>query len=316
MNAAKRLIKKLPGVRRIVGERNRLREEVETLLGQQEFPPGHYYSSIPDPGEVKGISHRTGNRDVAAIPGIDLDWEGQESTLRELATYYNDLPFGETEADRGIHRYYFANGYYSYADGILFFTLLRHLQPKRLIEVGSGFSSCLTLDVNELFLDGSLQCTFIEPYPERLKQNLRPEDSKHVQIIEDKVQNIDPMIFGQLEKNDILFIDSSHVGKAGGDVNFLFFEILPKLKPGVWIHIHDVFYPFEYPETWILSGRSWNEAYMVRCLLMNSNAFQIRLWGDALAAQRTDLLASLMPRCMKNTGASLWIEKTDSCPDC
>jgi hypothetical protein len=303
----KRFVSQLPGVRGLVSQRDLLKKEVARWKAGQEFYPGHFHSPIPDHADVVGISRRSGNRDVSAIPGIDLDWGVQETLFRELVRFYDELPFGETEAQKGAHRYYFENGFYSYADGILFYGLLRHLRPARIIEVGSGFSSCLALDVNELFLDGSVQCTFIEPNPQRLKQNLRPQDFDRVNIVEQNVQTVDLSVFSHLERNDILFIDSSHVAKAGSDVNFLLFEVLPTLKTGVWIHIHDVFFPFEYPEEWLRGGRSWNEAYMVRCLLTHSSAFRIRLWGDALCAQRRDLVQSLMPLCFRNTGAGIWV---------
>ncbi|TWU27184.1 hypothetical protein Pla52o_10480 [Novipirellula galeiformis] len=307
--ALKTIFKALPGVRRIVADRDRLREDVLSLKAGQEFPPGHYYSAIPDANEAKGIGERSGNRAVCEIAGVDLNWDSQESLFLELAQFYSELPFSEAQSDREPHRYWLDNGIYCYADGVLMYTLLRHLQPARLIEIGSGFSSCLALDVNDLFLDGRMRCTFVEPYPDRLLRNLRSGDAQRVNIVQDKVQNVDPDLFEQLQPNDILFIDSSHVGKAGSDVNFLFFDILPRLKPGVWIHVHDVFYPFEYPEEWILGGRSWNEAYMLHCLLMDNSKYQIRMWGDALGAQKRHLLEKFMPLCLKNTGAGIWLEK-------
>lgn len=308
----KSLIRKLPGIRGLVAERDRLQAEVSRWEAGQSFPPGHYYSPVPDYDEVRGISQQTGNRDTTQVVGIDLGWDRQQELFRSLAKFYPSLPFGNTQETRGEHRYYYENGFYSYTDGIILSCLLQHLRPKRLIEVGSGFSSCMTLDTNDLFLDRQLDCTFIEPYPERLKENLRAGDDQQVTIIEDKVQNVGSDVFAVLEPNDILFIDSSHVGKAASDVNYLFFEILPTIAPGVWVHIHDVFYPFEYPEEWILSGRSWNEAYMIRCLLMFNHRFQIRMWGDALCAQHPQLVESLMPGCMKNTGAGIWLQRTDS----
>lgn len=307
----RKIIKSLPGIRSVVADRNRIAAELNTWRAGQTYPPGHFYSPIPDKTEVRGISLRSGDRSRQTIPGVDLQWENQEDLFRQLARFYGDIPFGETELTRTSHRYYFENGFYSYTDGILLYALLRHLKPRRMIEVGSGFSSCLTLDVNELFLENQLKCTFIEPYPDRLKKNLRPGDQERIAIIEDKVQNTGVELFAELLANDILFIDSSHVGKAGSDVNFLLFEVLPRLNPGVWVHVHDVFYPFEYPEEWIMAGRSWNEAYMVRCLLMQNSAFAIRLWGDALCAQRQAMVESLMPACLKNTGAGIWLQRTD-----
>lgn len=187
--------------------------------------------------------------------------------------------------------------------------MLRYLKPKNLIEVGSGFSSSLILDVNEQFLGNSINCTFIEPYPERLIKNLRSDDHSRIRIIKEKVQQQSLELFETLDAGDILLIDPSHVSKTGSDVNFLVFEVLPRLKSGVWIHFHDIFYPFEYLEEWVKKGRSWNEAYLLRAFLMFNQDFKIKLWGNALAAQYPELVEEFVPLCVKNSGASLWIQK-------
>jgi hypothetical protein len=302
-------------IRRLKNLRHRLhahehwRAEADRWRASQEFPPGHYYSPIPSRDEVLAFSKKTNDRSCTEVAGVDLQWENQRQLFRAISQFYNNLPFGDTVEKRKSHRYYYENGFYSYTDGIVLSCLLQHLRPKRLIEVGSGFSSCLTLDTNELFLDNSLECTFIEPFPSRLKENIRENDIENVSIFETKVQDIEFDVFRKLERNDILFIDSSHVAKAGSDVNYLFFEVLPRLNSGVWIHIHDVFYPFEYPEEWILGGRSWNEAYLTRALLTFSESFRIRLWGDAMCARYPEFINSLMPKCLKNTGAGIWLEK-------
>ena len=115
--------------------------------------------------------------------------------------------------------------------------LLRAWRPSRIIEVGSGYSTLLIADVARRFLDGTTRITAIEPYP-------RPFLAKiGVELIEARVQDVPPAVFDVLERGDVLFIDSSHVAKTCSDVNHLFFEILPRLKPGVRIHVHDVFLP-------------------------------------------------------------------------
>ena len=126
------------------------------------------------------------------------------------------------------------------------------------------------MDVNELFFDNRISLNFVEPYPERLYSLMSERDKQVSTVLEKPVQEIGPDFFGQLEKNDILFIDSSHVAKCGSDVNYLFFEILPALKSGVLVHFHDVFYPFEYPRDWMFSGWNWNEDYLLKAFLMYS----------------------------------------------
>jgi hypothetical protein len=104
-------------------------------------------------------------------------------------------------------------------------------------------------------------------------------------------------------------IDSSHVVKCGSDVNFLLSDVLPSLQPGVWVHFHDIFWPFEYPMDWLLEGRAWNEAYMVRSFLQYNSRFQIRLFNSFLGARHQDELARLFPLGVKDTGGSLWLQK-------
>lgn len=292
----------------MVAQRDGLLYELRRWKSLQEFPPGHYYSPIPHEDDIARIVNGTKRAEIA-VSGIDARWNEQLELFRKLSGYYKDLPFGDLEADRGVHRYYFENGFYSYADGILLYGLLRHLKPKRLVEVGSGFSSCLALDVNELFLNGAMNCTFIEPNPDRLLSNIQRSDRGSTTILAERVQDVDVSLFATMERDDILFIDSSHVGKAGSDVNFLFFEIMPKLNEGVWIHLHDVFYPFEYPKEWLTLGRSWNEAYLLHAFLMYNTEFALRLWGDAIAAKHRDVVETLMPKCLRNTGGGIWLQR-------
>jgi hypothetical protein len=166
------------------------------------------------------------------------------------------------------------------------------------------------LDTSELFFDTGIRLTFIDPYPETLHSVLRETDRKSAEILSARVQNVVPDVFQALEANDILFIDSTHVSRTGSDVNFLFFDVLPRLNPGVYVHFHDIFYPFEYPQDWVYEGRAWNEAYLLRAFLTNNDSFSIVIWNDYLARFHRERLASLMPECMKNTGASIWIRRT------
>src|SRR5262245_40597097 len=126
-------------------------------------PPGHFYSPIPSQADIDAVARRTG---ADELRGIDLREPAQLALLDELALFYRDLPFAPTAAP-GL-RYRFENPSYSYADGIFLYSMLRHLKPRRVIEVGSGFTSALLLDTNERFLDNRVECTFIEPYPQLL----------------------------------------------------------------------------------------------------------------------------------------------------
>lgn len=172
--------------------------------------------------------------------GINLNVDAQISLINELKKYYCDIPFSSLKSSN--RRYYFENDLYSYTDAIILYSFIRHFKPKRIIEAGSGFTSALMLDINNIFLkDNSLELTFIEPYPDRLYSLITEEDKNNTNIIVDKIQSVNVSFFDELAENDILFIDSTHVSKTGSDVNYILFEILPRLKPGVFIHFHDVF---------------------------------------------------------------------------
>ncbi|MES2648330.1 MAG: class I SAM-dependent methyltransferase [Bacteroidota bacterium] len=280
-------------------------------------PPGHYYSAIPDEACInKGtIDYKT------IIPGVDLNEPFQLQLLEKLKLFYTPGLFPETKQENC--RYYFDNDYFGYSDGICLHSLMMEYKPKRIVEIGSGFSSALMLETNDKYFNGQIELTFIEPYPEeRLLQLIRESETNLV--VKDFVQNTSDDIWDSLEENDILFIDSSHVSKYGSDVNHLFFYVLPRLKPGVIIHIHDVFFPFEYPFEWLKQGRSWTEAYLLRSFLQYNDHFEIILFPSLLEGKYRPWYELNMPLCLKThktievngvmntietTGQSIYIRK-------
>ena len=295
LSAAARLV---PGLRSLVEARDELRR----------LRPGHYTSPIPSMDDVRRGADRIFDRSLRDLPGVNLNVEGQLRLLEELRAFYAEQPFPEDASDRS--RYYFRNDFYSYADAIFLYAMIRHARPQRIIEIGSGFSSFAILDTNERFFGGRIRLTCVEPHPERLRARLRPEDLQSVEILGVPVEDVDRSRYSQLQSGDMLFIDSSHVSKVGSDVNHIVFDVLPRLAPGVLVHFHDVFYPFEYPREWVEArGYYWNEAYLLRAFLQFNGAFRIRIWNEFLGRFQADALRAAMPLCMKNTGGSLWIER-------
>jgi predicted O-methyltransferase YrrM len=271
------------------------------------FPPGHYYSPIVSVAEARENETRIWKHlKEPELAGIDLRVNEQQALVKELQKFYNEIPFKATKQDK--LRYYFENEMYSYTDGVVLYALLRFLNPRRIIEVGSGFSSALMLDVNQLYFNGSMELHFIEPNPERLYNNITEKDKQSTTIIPKKVQQVDPSYFEVLEAGDVLFIDSTHVSKTGSDVNYIFFEILPRLKAGVWIHFHDIFYPFEYPKGWVFGGRNWNENYILRSFLMHNSEYVIRLFPHYLHLHHKEVFKA-MQMTYSNLGGNIWIEK-------
>ncbi len=296
-------VRAIPGVTSLY---NRIKFSSSPFV--QFFPPGHFYSPIPDLTEVLAREKVIFDTLEREILSIDLRPQAQLELLKTFSSFYPELPFPEEAIPS--HRYYLNTEYFPYTDGIVLYSMMRQFCPKRIVEVGSGFSSAAMLDVNDLFLDGTTKFTFIEPNPERLYSLLSQSDQQQHEIIEQPVQEVDFKCFEALEAGDFLFIDSSHVVKVGSDVAHLIFEILPRLKQGVIIHFHDIFCSFEYPKEWIKVGRAWNEAYCLRAFLQFNTAFQILFFNSFIGQVYPTQLAQYLPLGMKQTGASLWLQKT------
>jgi hypothetical protein len=165
------------------------------------------------------------------------------------------------------------------------------------------------LDTIDRFFDRPPHLLCIEPYPERLLSLIANHDLRRLELLQVGVESVGLEPFKTLQARDILFIDSTHVAKVGGDVNRLIFEILPVLAPGVVVHFHDIFFPFEYPLAWIEENRAWNEAYLLRAFLSYNPAFEIMLFNHYVALTHDDLLRRDFPLCLRNPGGSLWLRR-------
>jgi hypothetical protein len=238
------------------------------------------------------------------LPGIELHPGEQLALVAQLGA----LPAEDFTADPPAGRRYRMNGFFGPGDAAILSAMIRHLAPRRVVEVGSGFSSAVTLDTNERFMGGQLRCTFVDPNPERLLSLLRPGDRERVSLLDCPVQEVADATFEALEPGDILFIDSSHVIKAGGDVNHLVLDVLPELSPGVHVHFHDVFHPFEYFRAWFERDRkAWSETYLLRALLQHSRRYRVRLFGDYLWRFEKEEVKALFPAMLASRPGSLWL---------
>jgi hypothetical protein len=189
--------------------------------------------------------------------------------------------------------------------------MIRKFRPKRIIEVGSGFSSAAILDTLDRTagMEGT-RCTFIEPNQGRLLEMLRAADGGRVTIVNRPVQYVPVSTFEELEAGDFLFLDTTHIVKTGSDVVFELFEVLPRLASGVLIHFHDVMAGFEYPERWIFEeNRSWNEIYTLHVFLMYNDAFEIVFFTAQFLLENSDLIRSECPQLADHPDGGLWIRK-------
>lgn len=268
--------------------------------------PGHFYSPIVD---VEQVRARYGRPQPDVPPkALPMDTVAMLRLWDEFLPFLRDIPFPEDE--NPSWRYHFRNPAFGYGDGSILHAMLRRFRPRRLVEVGSGWSSACSIDTIDRFLDGQVEVTFVEPYPALLLKVLGEERAARCTVHATGVQDADPAVFAQLEAGDFLFIDSTHVMKTGSDVNHELFEVLPSLKPGVFVHFHDIFWPFEYGPKWIVGeNRSWNEIYGLRAFLMYNEAFEIVFFNDWFARHGRERIVADYPAMLKNTGGSLWLRK-------
>lgn len=280
------------------------------------FPDGHYYSPIPDAADLRRRSAQIwAPRD--AMPGVDLREPQQLALLRAVAAHTAAIDWpvddpGTPGTVTGVPAsppvYFYRNGMFPVLDAEFLFAALCHFRPARVIEVGSGFSSLVMADANTRVLGGRIDITCIEPYPRDFLRAGVPGISR---LREERVEEVALDVFAQLGAGDLLFIDSSHVSKTGSDVNFLFFEVLPRLAPGVLVHLHDIFLPDEYPQPWVLGeGRSWNEQYLLRAFLQYNAEWEVLWMAHYMLARHPEAVSAVFPRCPAlGNGGSFWMRR-------
>jgi hypothetical protein len=241
---------------------------------------------------------------------VGIDWRGSEqiALVRDGLARLPELDF-PTRATGDPTEYHTDNEFFSRLDAWALHGMLRHLRPARMIEVGCGWSSLVTAQVNREYLGGRLDFTCIEPYPpEFLSEGM----SGISRLLKSPVQEVPVERFSDLQAGDILFIDTSHVIKTGGDVQYLYHEIVPRLAAGVVVHIHDIFLPWDYPREWVMVGRAWNEQYLVQSFLAFNNSFDILLSIAWLSHFEPALLAEVIPGFPDSTpdgGGSIWLRR-------
>ena len=270
-------------------------------------PPGHFYSPIVDVAELLDREAGGYPRELADSV-INFRDSEQVALAQKFATLH---PLISMVKDKHPDfRYHYINSAYGAGDAFVLAAMMMTLRPARIIEVGSGYSSAMMLDINEKHLAWGCEQTFVEPYPALLESLISADDRSRVNIIASPVQNVPLEIYDKLQENDILFIDNTHIVKTGSDVLHHFEKVLPRLRSGVIIHIHDIFDGFEYPREWIFEdNRSWNELYYVRAFLTHNGKYEVLFFNDYMAKRHADLMVALTPNFMLNGGGSIWLRK-------
>lgn len=293
-------------------------------MSKPAFPDGHFYSPVVDTVEAARdeaviwppalqpgpLAHMLKSPPTEpTVHGIDWNPASHEDLLRHqfprLIDGYDYPENGSPDTD--VDRFYEINGQFDLTDARVLFCMLRMIRPRRIIEVGSGYSTLLMTDVNDRFLGGEVSITCVEPYPRPFMQRLHQGGA--IALMEQRAQDVPNQLFESLQKGDILFIDSSHVSKTGSDVNRLMLDVLPSLNSGVYVHVHDIFFPTDYPKSWVIQhGFSWNEQYVLQALLTDSDRFRV-VYGNVLARTfHRESLVAFFNHVMN--GASFWMVRT------
>lgn len=263
--------------------------------------PARFNQPIPD---TQSLPETLWSRPTELI-GVDMNARAQLDLLKSFSKFrgeYEQFPTGPTvERDR----FYLGNCLFDGIDALVAYCMVRHFEPRLIIEVGSGFSSLVM--GRAAAKNGNAPLVCVEPVP---REFLRGKFPGLQTLVERNVQQIDLEFFSQLDSGDILFIDSSHTVRIGGDVNYLFLEVLPRLNPGVIVHVHDIFLPFEYRRDWVLDEfRFWTEQYLLQAFLTFNSKFEVLMANYFLSRYHEEALKSVFPNLGRWIGGSFWMRR-------
>jgi hypothetical protein len=271
--------------------------------------PNHYYFPIPDTRALKDELWVQPQEMV----GININDEMQTNLLSDFHSKFNKEYDKFPEKQTNIpYKYFIDNHLFSSVDGEIYYCMIRHFKPKKIIEVGGGYSTYLAAEAilkNKEKNGKESELIIIDPYPNKILQKGFPGLSK---VIKSKVEDVNYSLYKELGENDILFIDSSHVLKMGNDVQYLYLEVLPRLNKGVLIHIHDIYLPQHYPKEWLIKEyRFWDEQYLLQMFLTYNNEFEIVMCNNYLHQKHQDLLINMFKtyESSKILPSSFWIRR-------
>jgi len=276
---------------RFGGRRLKLCREFLKKIGVYPIKDHYYYPLFKDSKLHKSL------RKPRYLPGIDFVEEKQLNFLKNL-TYTDELKLMNLNGKKNDFREFsLKNSSFESGDAEFLYQVIRFLKPKKVIEIGSGHSTKLlnkALKINKFENSKDFKHVCIEPYENNWLENLDAE------IIRNPIENCDLKIFDDLEENDLLFVDSSHIIRPQGDVLKEYLEIIPSLKKGVIIHIHDIFSPRDYLDQWIREDvLFWNEQYLLECLLSNKERYEILAALNFLKHNNYSKLKNICPYLTK-----------------
>ena len=271
--------------------------------------PVGFNSPVPD---ISDLDQRDSFNRRSLLPGICWREEEQLVLLAQFGRMFGGECDWPTEPTKNPYQNYTRNGRFGYGCATGLHCFIRYFQPRRVIEIGSGFSSLVTSSALGINGKADSEYIIIDPYPQPIMNNLH----RMTQLINQRVELLDVSFFEQLEKNDVLFVDSSHLVKMGGDVNYLILEILPRVAPGVIVHFHDIPMPWEYDRAYFVNPkfrRFWTESYLLQAFLCFNGQFEVSLAMGYLMTERKKEFSSAFkhynPQRHHAISGSFWIRR-------
>jgi len=262
-----------------------------------------FYSPLPDRERLPAALWSG----PGELPGVELNVDGGRALLREMAPFLAEF----TPAVAQASNFRLDNGTYETGDAETLFAMLRQFKPARVLELGSGTSSHIisaALRANDADGNRSTYRVF-DPYPWQATE-LGPASG--VEVVALGATDVPPSEYAALEPGDVLFVDTTHTVKTGGDVNHLLLEVVPRLPVGVIVHFHDIFLPYEYPREWVVDMRlAWAEQYLLQAFLAFNRQFEVLLPVHALARTAPAELDRLIPGFHPGAApGAFWIRRT------
>jgi predicted O-methyltransferase YrrM len=265
----------------------------------------HYFEPVPD---TRNLSDELW-RNHSALVGVAIPLkEEQQRFLDSLSAFrdeYEALPRTRSEANGNL--FYLENRSFESVDGEVYYAMIRSRKPAQVIEVGGGFSTYLAAQA--MIKNGTGNLTAIDPHPNAI---LRKGFGGLSRVLAVPIQDVPLGVFEGLTAGDFLFIDSSHIVSIGSDVLYEILEVLPRLKPGVIVHIHDVFLPSHYPKNRVLGKKEfWNEQYLVQAFLEFNSAYQILFAASYMHLKHPEVLAGVFSSYNRDSRwpGSLWLQR-------
>ncbi len=266
----------------------------------------HYYHPLFNPKNLRHSLNEKRN-----LTGINLNDENQLQVLSTF-TYQSELELFPIEIPLDYkNSFYFRNGAYGAGDAECYYSMIRSIKPKKIIEIGSGNSTLIALEAikknKEENNNYNCELICIEPY------EMDWLEQKEVTVLRQKIEEVNLSYFQQLEENDMLFIDSSHIIRPQGDVLFEYLTLLPTLKKGVYVHVHDILTPSDYPYEWVIEDvRLWNEQYLLEAFLTLNSHFEISVIIGYMRAYYPEKIYEAFSVLNKNRdmgATSFWMKK-------